>query len=92
MQLSNQLTATQFVRSFDNPAPGSLRFQDNRGEFVCLFCLALIAGTSPRKSISARREQVPFSMAIGNMELMHVIARVFSQAAAHGNSEIEIRQ
>ena len=28
-------------------------------------------GTSPQKSISARREQVPFSMAIGNGELMH---------------------
>ena len=37
----------------------------------CLFSLALIAGTSPQKSISARREQVPFSMAIGNGELMH---------------------
>ena len=44
---------------------------------VCLFSLfsllslVLIAGTSPQKSISARREQVPFSMAIGNGELMH---------------------
>ena len=38
---------------------------------VCLFSLVLIAGTSPQKSISARREQVPFSMAIGNRELMH---------------------
>ena len=37
----------------------------------CLFSLALIAGTSPQKSISARREQVPLSMAIGNGELMH---------------------
>ena len=36
-----------------------------------LFSLVLIAGTSPQKSISARREQVPFSMAIGNGELMH---------------------
>ena len=36
----------------------------------CLFSLALIAGTSPQKSISARREQVPFNMAIGNGELM----------------------
>ena len=35
------------------------------------FSLALIAGTSPQKSISARREQVPFSMAMGNGELMH---------------------
>ena len=40
-------------------------------KFVCLFGLVLIAGTSPQKSISARREQVPFSMAIGNGELMH---------------------
>ena len=39
--------------------------------FVCLFSLALIVGTSPQKSIGARREQVPFSMAIGNGELMH---------------------
>ena len=31
----------------------------------------MIAGTSQLKSISARREQVPFSMAIGNGELMH---------------------
>ena len=32
----------------------------------------LIAGTSPQKSIGARREQVPFSMAIVNGgELMH---------------------
>ena len=38
---------------------------------VCLFSLVLIAGTSLQKSISARREQVPFSMAIGNGELMH---------------------
>ena len=38
---------------------------------VCLFSLALIAGTSPQKSVSARREQVPFSKAIGNGELMH---------------------
>ena len=41
------------------------------GTVVCLFSLALIAGTSPQKSVSARREQVPFSMAIGNEELMH---------------------
>ena len=41
------------------------------GRRQCLFSLALIAGTSPQKSISARREQVPFSMAIGNGELMH---------------------
>ena len=40
---------------------------------VCLFSIALTAGTSPQKSISARREQVPFSMAIGNGELMHEI-------------------
>ena len=39
--------------------------------FVCLFSLALIAGTSPQKSVSARKEQVPFSMAIGNGELMY---------------------
>ena len=39
--------------------------------FVYLFSLVLKAGTSPQKSISARREQVPFSMAIGNGELMH---------------------
>ena len=41
---------------------------------VCLFnlfSLALIAGTSPQKSISARREQVAFRMAKGNGELMH---------------------
>ena len=38
---------------------------------VCLFSLVLIAGSSPQKSISARREQIPFSMAIGNGELMH---------------------
>ena len=38
---------------------------------MLLFSLVLIAGTSPEKSISARREQVPFSMAIGNWELMH---------------------
>ena len=47
---------------------------------VCLFSLVLIAGTSPQKSISARREQVPFSMAIvngSNGELMQVFARVF---------------
>ena len=31
----------------------------------------LIAGTSPLKSIGARREQVPFSMAIENGELMY---------------------
>ena len=37
---------------------------------LLLFSLVLIAGTSPQKSISARREQVPFSMAIGNVELM----------------------
>ena len=42
-----------------------------RQGLACLFSLALIAGTSPQKSISARREQVPFSMAIGNGELMH---------------------
>ena len=40
-------------------------------DVCCLFSLALIAGTSPQKSISARREQVQFSMAIGNGELMH---------------------
>ena len=38
---------------------------------VCLFSLVLIAGTSPQKSIGARREQVPFSMTIENGELMH---------------------
>ena len=31
----------------------------------------LIAGTSPQKSIGARREQVPFSTAVENGELMH---------------------
>ena len=61
-------------------------------------CLALIAGTSPRKSISAGREQVPFSMAIGNMELTHVARHCTSvfpsnpRCCAHGNSKIEIRQ
>ena len=39
--------------------------------FLCLWFSCLIAGTSPRKSIGARREQVPFSMAIENGELMH---------------------
>ena len=38
---------------------------------VCFVVQFLIAGTSPQKSISARREQVKFSMAIGNEELMH---------------------
>ena len=37
---------------------------------ICLFSFVLIAGTSPQKSISAGREQVPFTMAIGNWELM----------------------
>ena len=38
----------------------------------CLFVVSfLIAGTSPHKSIGARREQVPFSMVIENGELMH---------------------
>ena len=36
-----------------------------------VFRLVLIAGSSPQKSLRARREQVPFSMAIGNRELMH---------------------
>ena len=38
-----------------------------------LVCLVqfLITGTSPQKSIGARREQVPFSMTIENGELMH---------------------
>ena len=36
----------------------------------CLFSLVLTAGSSPQQSISARREQVPFSMAIGNGERM----------------------
>ena len=40
------------------------------GLFVCLVSY-FIAGTSPQKSIGARREQVPFSMAIENGELMH---------------------
>ena len=31
----------------------------------------LIAGMSPQKSIGAQKKQVPFSMAIGNGELMH---------------------
>ena len=35
---------------------------------VVWFCKA---GTSPQKSIGARREQVPFSMAIENGEFMH---------------------
>ena len=39
-------------------------------QFVCLVQF-LIAGTSPQKSIGARREQVPFSMTIENGELMH---------------------
>ena len=39
-------------------------------EFVCLVYF-LIAGTSPQKSIGARREQVPFNMTIENEELMH---------------------
>ena len=39
--------------------------------FFFYFRLVLIAGSSPQKSLSARREQVPFSMAIGNGELMH---------------------
>ena len=30
-----------------------------------------IAGTSPQKRIGARKEQVPFSMAIESGELMH---------------------
>ena len=42
-----------------------------KGWRVCLLSLVLIAGTSPQKSISARREQVAFRMAIGNGELMH---------------------
>ena len=39
--------------------------------FFFFFRVVLIAGSSPQKSLSARREQVPFSMAIGNGELMH---------------------
>ena len=38
---------------------------------VCLQFSCFIAGTSPDKSIGARREQVPFSMAGENVELMH---------------------
>ena len=38
--------------------------------FVCLQLSCFIAGTQPQKSIGARREQVPFSMAIENEELM----------------------
>ena len=38
---------------------------------VCQLVSYLIPGTSPHKSIGARREHVPFSMAIGNGELMH---------------------
>ena len=52
-------------------SPQSLTTVRPDGDQVCLFSLALIAGTSPQKSISARREQVLFSMAIGNGELMH---------------------
>ena len=37
--------------------------------YVCLVC-NFIAGTSPQKSIGARREQVRFSKAIENWELM----------------------
>ena len=48
-----------------------LAFFMKRDGPVCLFSLALIAGTLPQKSISAQREQVPFSMAIGNGVLMH---------------------
>ena len=40
-------------------------------DWIFVFRLILIAGSSPQKSLSARREQVPFSMAIGNGELMH---------------------
>ena len=47
--------------------------------FVCLFSLALIAGTSPQKSISARREQVPFSMA---MEMENSCTSVFPNTRA----------
>ena len=36
-----------------------------------LFSSVLMTGTSPQKSIGARREQVPFSMTIENGELMH---------------------
>ena len=45
--------------------------------FVVFFRLVLIAGSSPQKSLSARREQVPFSMAIGNGELMHDPSGIF---------------
>ena len=38
--------------------------------FVCLVSY-FTAGTSPQKSIGARSEQVPFSMAIENGELMN---------------------
>ena len=61
------------VSRFASAVP--LEEQGNRDKYppgdVCLFSLALIAGTSPQKSISARREQVLFGMAIGNAELMH---------------------
>ena len=53
---------------------------------VFLFVVSyLIAGTSSQKSIGARREQVPVSMAIENGELMH---ECFPKRLAHGNSKI----
>ena len=39
--------------------------------FLFIIIFFLTAGSSPQKSLSARREQVPFSMAIGNGKLMH---------------------
>ena len=38
---------------------------------VCCLVSYCIAGTSPQKSIGARRQQVPFSMATENEELMN---------------------
>ena len=60
----------------------NLRFQDNHEAHytiegttarivICLLFSGFIAGTSPQKSIGARREQVPFSMAIENVEVVH---------------------
>ena len=56
---------------------------------IGLFSLVLIAGSSPQKSISARREQVPLKY---GYRKWGTHARVFSQTPAHGNSKIEIRQ
>ena len=51
--------------------PAAVIARTSMFSIVCLFSLVLIAGSSPQKSFSARREQVPFSIAIGNGELMH---------------------